>query len=238
MSQGKRITLRKLFFTGFLFVIPIGVSFWILSLLIGKMEGYTRPLVDAVYAYAAGDRTLVPGWVLTLISVTLVVLFILMVGALAHFYMGKKVLQLVDWSMLKIPIVRSVYGGTKQILDAFSISKVGAFKTVVLVEFPHRESWALGFLTNDDPAFASLMGQAMCAVFMPSTPNPTTGFLMFVRPENLLVLDMTIEEAIKLIISGGVVMPGLEGTRVGPRKVADEPPRHFADSAGPTRHPE
>ncbi|MCB1049628.1 MAG: DUF502 domain-containing protein [Acidobacteria bacterium] len=207
MSSTRRFTFRKLFLTGFFFIIPIGVSYWFLTILITKMEGYARPLVDQFVRWTMGPQQAVPGWILTFVSVLLVILFILLIGALANFYFGKRVLGMIDWAMMKLPIVRGIYGGTKQILDAFSIQKSNAFKTVVLIEYPKKDCWVLGFLTSNEDRTKNLFGEHLSAVFVPSTPNPTTGFLLFLRAVDIRVVDISVEEAVKLIVSGGVVLP-------------------------------
>lgn len=196
--------------TGILFLIPIGVTYWFLALLVRKTQGWTRPLVDRLVRQQFGpDQSWIHDLVLPAISILLVILFVMAVGALANFYIGKKVLALVDRLMLQLPIVRGIYGGTKQIIEAFSIQKgARSFKTVVMLEYPRRECWVLGFLTNEELAESRrVFGQDLVAVFVPSTPNPTTGFLLYLKPDDLFVVDITVEEAVKLIVSAGIVVP-------------------------------
>jgi len=206
----RKYRLRNLLVTGLLFMIPVGVSYWVLSFLVRKTQGWARPLVNKVVAFLfEANQIVVPEWLLTGISIILVVVIVASVGALANFYIGKKVLDLVDRLMLRVPIVRSVYGGTKQIIEAFSLQRsAGAFKTVVMLEYPRRDCWVLGFVTNEDLAPQKrLYGANLVAVFVPSTPNPTTGFLLYLDPEELFVIDIAVEDAVKLIVSAGIVLP-------------------------------
>jgi uncharacterized membrane protein len=203
-----------MFLTGILFLIPIAVTFWLLSFLITRTQGVARPVVEFLPAdellgeIGPGTRETL----ITLISLFLVLASILLIGAFANFYVGKKVLALVDRLLLKLPFVRSIYGGTKQIMDAFDLQRAsGSFKKVVLLEYPRRECWVLGFVTNENLLRSKqLFGEGLIGVFVPSTPNPTTGFLLYLPPGDLHVLDLSVEEAVKLIVSAGLVLPSIE----------------------------
>ena len=213
--------LRKFFLTGLLFLFPIGVTYWVLSILISKTQGYARPFVERfLQFFVVGFE--VPSWLVTFVSLILVLVFTILVGWLASFYFGKKFLDLIDKLMLRLPVVRSVYGGTKQIIDALSFQRTaGSFKKVVMIEYPKKGTWAMGFITNENlPAAKNLFGQPMVSVFMPSTPNPTTGFLLYYDPRELWVLDLSVEEAVKLIVSAGLVLP--QGLRKIPYPIAEE----------------
>jgi len=200
--------LRKKFFTGLFFLFPIVVTVWLLNFLFGNTQRLARPFVVNALKTATG-LDISNHWFLPLISILLVVTVILIVGWLTSFYLGKKILNLVDMSLLKLPFIRSIYGGTKQIIDAFSMQRNGgSFKKVVLLEYPKEGSWVLGFVTNENLDRAKeIFGDTLAGVFVPSTPNPTTGFLLYLPPEKLWVLDLEVEEAVKLIVSAGLVLP-------------------------------
>lgn len=209
-EKSKRMRLRKMFVTGIIFLIPIGLSYWLLAFLLTKIQAWSRPLVDRlIFYFFQTEQGVVHDWVLTIISILLVVGFVLLVGALGSFYVGKKVLGVVDKLMLNLPIVRGIYGGAKQIIEAFSFQTgSGAFKTVVLLEYPRKGCWVIGFLTNENAKKSQqIFARDFVAVFVPSTPNPTTGFLLYLHPDELFVLDMSVEDAVKLIVSGGIVLP-------------------------------
>lgn len=187
-----------------------------------KIESWARPFVDQLVSWAVpGESPILFDWLLTIVSILFVFMFIVLVGALANFYIGKKLLQAVDSIMLRLPVVRGIYGGTKQIIEAFSFQQnARAFKTVVMLEYPKKDCWVLGFVTSDDVGRTQgLFGHAYAAVFVPSTPNPTTGFLLYLEPKELLILDISVEEAIKLIVSAGIVAPPRPRNR--PKTLAD-----------------
>ncbi|CAM2009144.1 DUF502 domain-containing protein [Acanthopleuribacter pedis] len=229
--------LRNFFFTGLLFLFPIGVTYWVLSLLISKTQSYARPIVEELFNVFTTAQ--VPDLVVTLISLFLVLLFVLSVGWLTSFYLGKKVLDIIDRLMLRLPVVRSVYGGTKQIIEALSFQRTsGSFKKVVMLQYPKEHVWAIGFITNENLEGAMrLFNKPMVSVFMPSTPNPTTGFLLYYDPRDLYVLDLSVEDAVKLIVSAGLVIP--PGIERKPYPISDDfkisHPQLFADSS--TRMP-
>lgn len=203
------VFMRKKFFAGLFFLIPIAVTIWLLDLLILKTQGYARPLVEEAFRVLLGSQVHVPEFIITTISLLIVILFVMSIGWLGSFYIGKKVLSLVDAILLRLPFIRSIYGGTKQILDAFSLQRTGgSFKKVALLEYPRRDSWVLGFVTNEGIEDAQkLFGRPVVGVFVPSTPNPTTGFLLYLEPSDLHILDIDVEEAVKLIVSAGLVVP-------------------------------
>jgi len=203
-----RRTLKSVLFTGILFLVPIGITWWLVDILVTNIEGYARPLVEQT-VHAFGFEGNVPHWLLTIISLTVVFLFVLLIGWLASFYFGKQLLRLVDKLLLRVPLVRTIYGGTKQITEAFSLQRSsGSFKKVVLLEYPRKGCWVLGFITSEDyQRIENLFDRNLTAVFVPSTPNPTTGFLLYLEPSELYLIDLGVEEAVKLIVSAGMVMP-------------------------------
>lgn len=240
MSDEKRhpfLFMRKQFFAGLFFLIPIAVTIWLLDLLIEKTQSYARPLVEHALNVSFGGRIAVPEMIITTISLILVIAFVMLIGWLGGFYLGKKVLSLVDAVLLRVPFIRSIYGGTKQILDAFSLQRTGgSFKKVVLLEYPRRDSWVLGFVTNEDLTEAQKMfGKPLVGVFVPSTPNPTTGFLLYLEPSDLHILDVDVEEAVKLIVSAGLVVP--DRAKKPPITLADMIAKQVAQNDLPPRLP-
>jgi uncharacterized membrane protein len=202
--------MKKKFITGLLILIPLGVTYWVLAFLTNKAQSFSRPWVQGMIGlYEQRSEVQIPEFLVTLVSLALVFFFVLALGALANVYIGKKLLAWLDLLLLRLPVIRSIYGGTKQIIDAFSIQQSsGAFKKVVLIEYPRKDCWAFGFLSSENlKATDQLLGTPMVAVFMPSTPNPTTGFLLYMPPEDIRVIQMSVEDAVKLIVSAGIVLP-------------------------------
>lgn len=198
--------IRNTFFTGLFFLVPLGITYWVLDFLVRTTYRLMGPAVFKVLALFMNH---VPLALVYFLSVLLVLGAVFLIGWLTSFYLGKKILSLVDLAMLRLPFVRTIYGGTKQIIEAFSLQKAGgSFKKVVMLEYPRRESWVMGFVTNESLEQAqTLFGRPVIGVFVPSTPNPTTGFLLYYNPFDMLLLDIEVEEAVKLIVSAGLVVP-------------------------------
>jgi len=135
-------------------------------------------------------------------------LLITLIGAIAAGFMGRYIIRLGEAILNRMPVVRSIYGATKQILETVISTQSDAFREVVLVEYPRRELWVIGFVTgNTKGEVAGRIGSPMVNVFVPTTPNPTSGFLLFCPREDVIFLKMTVEEAVKLVVSGGIVTP-------------------------------
>jgi len=118
------------------------------------------------------------------------------------------ILTMFDRLANRVPLVRSLYGGSKQILETIMASQSDAFREVVLVEYPRRGIWAIGFVTGVTKGeVQALSKENLINVFVPTTPNPTSGFLLFFKRDDTLVLDMSVEEAVKMVVSGGIVTP-------------------------------
>ncbi len=147
-------------------------------------------------------------WYWSLVALLLAVLLIGIVGLVARNYFGKRLIEWVDSGLLRIPLLNKIYSATKQVNDAFSSSNKTAFRTVVVVEYPHPGSYSLGFLTSEHQTEveAKLARKIVC-VFIPTTPNPTGGFLLFFPAEKVVKLDMSVADGIKYIISLGSIAP-------------------------------
>ena len=201
------ITLKKMFVTGLLTLVPIATTIAIILFLIEKTESLTQSQVKWIALQLGFESA--PAILISFVSLVLVLVAIMLSGWLTSFYLGKQILKLVDALMMKLPFVRSIYGGTKQIIDALSVERSNSFKKVVLLEYPRKDCWVLGFVTNEKLVEANeLFGRELVAVFVPSTPNPTTGFLLYLDPFELFLVDLEVDEAVKLIMSAGLVIPG------------------------------
>lgn len=217
ISKPKRF--RNTLITGIIFLVPMALTFWVLDLVVRATRRIAGPYVTAVLQSIFHQA---PELLINLCSLLMVLILVLLIGWLTNFYLGKKFLGMVDSTMMRLPFVRSIYGGAKQIIEAFDMGKTGeSFKKVILMEYPRRGCWALGFVTNEAiEKTRTIFGRQLIGVFMPSTPNPTTGFLLYLDPHDLYVLDIQVEDAVKLIVSGGLVTP---------ETFAKKPPRNFGD---------
>jgi uncharacterized membrane protein len=147
------------------------------------------------------------------------VIVLTLVGALTAGYVGKLLLRLSERLLNRMPVVRNIYGTAKQIVESVVNSSTSAFREVALVEYPRRDMWTIGFITGRSiDQIAGIGGEPLVNVFVPTTPNPTSGFLLFLPEKDVHRLSMTVEEAIKLVISGGIVTPP-------PRPRSETPPK-------------
>lgn len=221
--------IRNTFFTGIFFLVPIAITLWVLDLLVRSTERLAGPYVRAILSALAFET--VPDALVKFISLMTVLGIVFLIGWIANFYVGKQLLRLVDLTMLRLPFIRNIYGGTKQIIEAFSLQNSSSFKKVVMLEYPRRDSWVLGFVTNESLEDASrLFSRKLIGVFVPSTPNPTTGFLLYFDPFELYLLDLDVEEAVKLIVSAGLVIPDTtvkKGAITLGESLGLTPPEHF-----------
>jgi uncharacterized membrane protein len=144
-------------------------------------------------------------WYWSLVALVLAVVLISVAGVLARYYIGKKVIDWTDRVLMRVPLLNKFYGAIKQVNDAFAGNK-HSFKTVVLVEFPGPGNYSVGFITSEQQGeIQQKTGRNLVSVFVPTTPNPTSGFLILVPGEKLTKLDMSVTDAIKYIVSLGAI---------------------------------
>lgn len=203
---------------GLLLVLPTIITFWLLRILFGIVGHNVTPWVLRVFG-ATGVNWIGDGharFLLPLIGVILTLVLIYLIGLIAANLVGQRLLALIEGGILKVPFVKSIYGGARQLLDAFGGSGKGTFTRAVLVEYPRVGVWTLGFVTSetrtDMPLGEGVVPAIM--VFFPSTPNPTSGWLVIVPERDVLDVDLSIEEAVKLIVSGGIVSPQAMSGRI------------------------
>ena len=196
------VRLRRYIVAGLLVWLPIGATIFVIKLLLDLIDRVLFLLPPSFRPDALlGFR--IPGLGLIL---AFVVLFV--TGLLAANFMGKRLVGGVESLLARIPFVRTVYGAVKHFAEVlFSDSNV-SFKKVLLVEYPRAGLYSLAFQTSDDPReVQALTGETIVTVFLPTTPNPTSGFMLFVPRSQVTELDMSVEEALKMVISLGVVVP-------------------------------
>ncbi len=194
---------RNYFFAGILVTAPIGITFWIAWNLIEFIDNRVTPLVPPQWNPESYLPFSIPGLGLFLAFVVLTA-----IGFLTAGLVGRVLTSYGERILARVPVVRSVYGATKQIFETVLAQKSNAFRQVCLIEYPSRGIWAVGFVTGQTAGEVQAQtDETTINVFVPATPNPTTGFLLFVPKRDVHVLDMTVEEGIKLVISGGIVLP-------------------------------
>jgi uncharacterized membrane protein len=203
LRLGLGARLRGYFFAGILVLAPISITAYIAWLLISFIDNNVFALIPPVYNPETYLPFSIPG-----IGVILMFVGVTLVGALTAGYVGRVVLRLSEGILNRMPIVRGVYGTVKQIVETVVSSKSAAFREVVLVEYPRKGCWTIGFLTGRTiDQIGEAAGARLLNVFVPATPNPTSGFLLFVPENEVRRLSMSVEEGIKLVISVGIVPP-------------------------------
>lgn len=204
--------LRHLFLTGLVIVLPLVITVWLLGLLLGIVEQVASPVVLALLRVgwpSLVHEPVVTVWIVPIVGVVLTLGLIFVAGALAGNFVGRRLLAAFDRAMMHVPLVKGIYGAARQLLDAFGRG-TASFRRVVAVEYPRDGVWTIGFLTDsgarlDRDGGSPLTGMSL--VFLPTTPNPTSGWLAVVPDASVVPLDLTVEEGVKLIVSGGLVRP-------------------------------
>ena len=195
-------TLRRYFVAGLLVWIPLGITIWVLKLLVELMD-QSLLLLPANYRSDALFGFHVPG-----LGIILTTLIVLVTGALAANFFGRKILLLGHAILTRVPVVRSIYGGVKQISDTLFSPEGKAFRRAVLVRYPHAGAWTVALVTgNPEHEVADILGRDQISVFVPTTPNITAGFFLVVPRSETVELDMSVDAALKYIISMGVAEP-------------------------------
>jgi uncharacterized membrane protein len=210
--------MRKYLITGLLIWIPLAITIWVLHLIVSSMDEVLNLLPPSLQpATLFGHR--IPGLGLVL---TVVVVFV--TGVLASNIIGQRLLRIWEAVLRRIPVVNSLYGGVKQISDTLFRPGGQAFRKAVLVQWPQAGSWTIAFLTGAPGGdVANHLHGDYVSVYVPTTPNPTGGYFVMLARKDVVELDMTVDEALKYIISMGVAVP----TRVprrGPTSVLKAPP--------------
>jgi uncharacterized membrane protein len=202
-KNGAMARLRNYFLAGVLVTAPISITFWLTWRVITFIDSRVTPYIPAHWNPESYLPFGVPGLglIIALIALTLI-------GFLAAGYVGRMIMHVGERIVSRVPVIRSVYGWTKQVFETVLSQSSVAFREVVLIEYPRAGCWAVGFITGRTVGEVQrLTAATVYNVFVPATPNPTTGFLLFVPKEDVHHLDLTVEEGIKLVISGGIVVP-------------------------------
>lgn len=195
--------LRGYFIAGLLVTAPVGITFWLAWLVLTFIDSRVTPLIPVDYNPNTYLPFVFPGLGLIILIVAMTI-----VGALTTMLLGRTIVSMGERLLGRMPIIRSIYSASKQIIETVLASQSDAFRQVVLFEYPRRGSWALGFVTGATRGeVQNLTSDDVVNVFLPTTPNPTSGYLLFLPRRELVPLNMSVEEGIKMIISGGIVTP-------------------------------
>ncbi len=202
---GAATRLRNYFLTGLVIAGPIGITLWLTWTFIKWVDGWVKPFVPRVYNPDTYLPFPVPGFGL------IVAIFVLtIVGFLAANFLGRSLISVGEGIVGRMPLVRNVYSGLKQIFETILDERGKSFTKAALIEYPRRGLWAIVFISTDTKGEVARLLEDKAdtmAVFLPTTPNPTSGFLLFVPKEDIVELTMSVEDAAKLVISAGLVSP-------------------------------
>jgi uncharacterized membrane protein len=197
--------IRKYLLAGIITLLPLVVSLWILQGIFTALVGIFRgPLTWLAHQIHVPDP---PTWSLALFSALATLLLLLLVGALVGNFIGRQVLAWLDEMMMHVPVVKTIYGATRQLMGAIQSGQGGSFKEVVLVEWPYPGSFTLGFVARRDCSWVIPEGQTMISVYVPTSPNPTSGYVVMIEASKVTPLDLTADQALTWAVSGGVVVP-------------------------------
>lgn len=213
--RGLFARLRANFLTGLVVIAPVGLTIWLIWSVVGWIDGFVLPLVPDSYQ---PDRMLQdllgldPSVQINVrgIGVVIFLFFTVIVGWMAKGLIGRSFISFAEGLVERTPVVRSIYSGIKQISETVFAQSERSFEKACIIEYPRKGIWAIGFIstnTKGEIAGRGNDGSPMLSIFLPTTPNPTSGFLLFVPEDDVIILDMTVEEAAKLVISAGLVYP-------------------------------
>ena len=195
--------IRSWFFTGILVMTPLILTIYVVWAFITFVDNLVVPIVPYYYRPSTYLPFPIPG-----LGLIIVFIFTTFVGILATGLFGRTLIRIWENILSRMPVVRSVYSAIKQILETVMATQSDAFRQAVLVEYPRKDIWAIGFVTGSTKGeVGENVNKKMVNVFMPTTPNPTSGFLLFFPEKDLIFLKMSVEDALKLVVSGGMVIP-------------------------------
>ena len=221
MAKEKKIKLarkfRNAFLTGLLIFLPLGTTIFVLNFL---LDLFKDPVTKLSFELGLSEESFFFGMetLLAALGLLLGIFGLTLLGFLSNYVLGRFFISTTERFLDKVPFLSTVYRSVKQIVETFGRENRAVFKAVVLIEYPRKDCWVLGFLTGDSSSDTEdIAGKKLSNVFVPTTPNPTSGFLLLLPCEDVHFLDMSVGDGMKMHISGGAVVP---------------PPKKKQDSAG------
>jgi len=191
--------MKRYFITGLLIWVPLGITLWVLNLLIGTLD-QSLTVLPAEWQPEAFIGVRIPG-----LGVILTLLVIVLTGVFGANFFGQKIIDFWERQLIRIPVVKTIYGSVKQVSDTLLSGNGHAFRKVLLVRYPHPQAWALAFQTNVPNEVMRVLPDEHVAVFIPTTPSPVNGFYFYVKKSEVIELNMSVDRALKNIVSMGVV---------------------------------
>ncbi len=206
--RGVFARLRSSFLTGIVVILPVALTIWLLWSLLGWVDGFVLPLVPSRFQPEQYIGINLRG-----VGIIFFLIFTVIVGWVAKGLIGRSLIRYAESMVDRMPFVRSIYSGAKQIAETVFAQSERSFEQACLIQYPRKGVWAIGFVSTE--AKGEIAGRAetaskLLSVFVPTTPNPTSGFLLYFPEEDVTLLDMSVEDAAKLVISAGLVYPEKE----------------------------
>ena len=195
---------RRFFLTGLLVTAPIIITIYVTWLVITFIDVKVASLLPEYLDFRKALPFQIPG-----LGLLIVIFVITLIGAITPGLIGRNLLKLGEMILFKTPVIRTIYSSIKQIMETVMSTNSKSFKEVVLVEYPRKDIWVIAFVTSSVKGEIDnkIKKSNLVSIFVPTTPNPTSGFLLFVAKKDLIYLNMPVEQAVKLVISGGIVSP-------------------------------
>jgi len=195
--------IRRYFISGILVTAPVVVTFYVVWIIIATIDTYVSNLLPKKFTFQHSEGFYIPGF-----GLIIAFLFLTFIGAIATGFLGRFFVKTSENFLNKMPIIRSLYSAIKQIFEAVLQREKASFREVVLLEYPRKGLWSLGFVSGTTKGeVQNNTGSEVINVFVPTTPNPTSGYLLFVPKEDLYYLEMTVEQGIKMVVSAGIITP-------------------------------
>ena len=208
-------SLRASFLTGLVVIAPVGLTIWLIWTVVGWIDGFVLPFVPSTFQPEKYIGINLRG-----VGVIIFLIFTIVVGWIAKGLIGRSLIRYGESLVDRMPVVRSVYSGIKQISETVFAQSERSFEKACLIQYPRKGIWAIGFVSTTAKGEISRRaetGGRLMSIFLPTTPNPTSGFLLFVPEEDVIELDMSVEDAAKLVISAGLVYPNGKDPTVPPQ---------------------
>jgi uncharacterized membrane protein len=204
-KRGLLASLRASFLTGLVVITPVGLTIWLIWTVVGWIDGFVLPLVP--------DRFQPEQYIginLRGVGVMIFLIVTILIGWIGKGLIGRSLIAFAEGLVNRMPVVRSIYSGIKQISETVFAQSERSFEKACLIEYPRKGIWAIGFISTmakGEISAKPATSAGLVSVFLPTTPNPTSGFLLFLPEEDVMELDMSVEDAAKLVISAGLVYP-------------------------------
>ena len=195
--------LRRYLLTGIVVTAPISITIYLTYVFLSVVDDNVSKIFPREWYEQLYGQTTIPG-----LGLIIAVIFFVMVGWFATNFLGRLIINVSEYIVDRMPVIRSIYGMIKQIFETIMASQSQAFREVAMLEYPRKGVWSIGFVTGrTEGEVQRITAEETVNVFVPTTPNPTSGYLLFVPKKELAYLDMSVEEGVKLVVSAGIITP-------------------------------